>query len=224
MSLHDLRKIGEIIENMQYEDYLLINESMVNFYDWNKFFEHSSMMIGGIGILEEFEKIKSDSPTTHGTEDVFLITLRNGQKFESILNYWTPHNTKDYMSKKDAVVSVKGQPIDVENYSYILNNIQPTEYMVVLQFKDASGRHEVTNNVGPSAHELFISVKDSYMFSMHEHDYNNCFGIIMRINNIEYRRVGLYKMMLNRYMKNKFPRVFEDKVSEEGYTLLIATK
>ena len=224
MSLTDLKKIGQIVEDMHYEDYLLIDESKIQNYNWNNFFEHSSMMIGGIGILEGFEKIKSDTPTNHGTEDVFLITLRNGQKFQSILNYWTPHNTKEYMTQKDALVSVKGQPIDVENYTYIVNKIQPSEYMVMLQFKDASGRHGVTNEVGPSAHELFVSVKDSYLFSMHEHDYNNCFGVVMRVDNNEYRRVGLYKMMLSRYMKDKFPRVFEDKVSEEGYTLLIATK
>jgi hypothetical protein len=69
----------------------------------------------------------------------------------------------------------------------------------------------------------------SFLYSIKGRNYNNLRGIVMRVSNKEKRRIGIYQMMIKRYLSKDFPNVFIDDYSEKdgdngGFTLIYATR
>lgn len=211
---------------MKYEDFLTIEESKVENYNWDLFWRHPDMPKMGFSILEGFEQIQKHEPTIYGTEDKFLITLKSGQTFTVIINYWNPAKTKDTV-KYGEVATSKDDPVVSEIFKQLKDALNPTDYLCLVQFKDSVGRHNSTGEVGgASAIELFTALKDSVMTSLMDNDFKNCRGIVMRVDENEERRVKLYENMLKKYYGNVFTTTFIDKSSEykHGQILVYAIR
>ena len=228
MKLDD-RNLSVIYDDINYKDYLTIDESELDNYNWDSFFNHSNCGIFGVILLEEFGKLQS-MVTRLGTEDIYEVTLRNMQKFKLILNFWNPINTDKAIEQKIAMVKPEMRKEDPEIHSKYVDfkaGLNPGEYMCLIQFKDDDGNHNITGNVGASAHELFVTLQNAILDSFGPHyKSGNLAGIVMRVDKREPRRLTLYRKLIEKYMNDRFPNIFIDDKTENDQNMLflIATR
>ena len=93
----DSEQIAKLYEAIQEIDYFTNSEVNFNWKDFNLLhvenFNFNSLNSEIEYFLESFDKIKSDSTTQHGKEDVYEIVLHNGLKFYLHINFIQPSNT-----------------------------------------------------------------------------------------------------------------------------------
>jgi hypothetical protein len=75
-----------------------LDESKIDDFDWDRFFYSDYMGFKSDFLLEDFQKVKDNSSTLEGNEDVYEITLRSGKKFTLILNFISPEKTVDKLN------------------------------------------------------------------------------------------------------------------------------
>jgi len=222
----DKKILEELYLDIYREDYFKIDESNIDNFDWDKFFSSDYMGYKSTFLLEDFQKINDKHPTIEGNEDSYQITLRNGLTFMLYINYNTPDKTKTRVDYNILYADRKGKMNIVDNYKTYFKDLQPNEYMGVILFRDKRERTSMTGEVGYSAQELFVSLREAIQDSFFASDrIKDLRGFMIRITNEEKNtRLPLYTRMVKRYLKNYFPNIFIDDVIEEGITLLIATK
>lgn len=220
----DKQVIFELYEDIMRDDFLKKEEEN---FDWDVFFESDYMGYRSRFLLEDFRKIKDAAPTIEGDVDTYQITLRNGSVFELIINYSNPEKSKESILKNSASASHKGNEQVANCYDQYFANLQPNEFIGVMQFVDAKNRHEMTGDVGYSAQELFATLRDGIMDSFYKTGrIKNLRGFMIRVSNKEIKRLTLYKKMIQRFLSDDFPNIFIDDITDKssGITLLIATK
>lgn len=224
----DQGEIYKLYESMKYTDYLYIDESETENYDWDAVFNRSDMICDGAMLLEDVDKIQDNLKTEFGTEDIYQITTKSGKTFKVLLNYWSPEYSKESSKIREAQTDKYRKDL-LDKYSVLSNELGPSEYVCLIQFLDSDGRYDTTGNVGTESHDVFASVRMSFLYSMRGRNHSNLRGIVMRVSNKEKRRIGIYQMMIKRYLSKDYPNVFIDDYSEKdgedgGFTLLYATR
>lgn len=223
----DRERIALLYEDLYNNDFLSVDESLLESYDWNTFFNSEYVQNRSAVILEEFEKIADGEKTYEGVKDVYKVILKNGKEFSLQINYSTPSNSKSSIDAKIANASHerKNRNDIAELYVTHFSDLRPNECIAMIQFADNSGRFEQTGDVGPSAKELFHILKDGIMDSFWNGGrIDNLRGFMMRVDRKESRRLTLYKKLVERYLHQVFPNNFVDDFSEDNYYLLVCTK
>jgi hypothetical protein len=216
----DDKILGIIYESIRFGDIVLIDEPD---FGWDGIFE--SIPHNDLFLLESFEKIKDKEPFDDGVFDAYEIELKNGQKFQVTLSYNNAKRIRDISNKASLEAEHKNQMEIVSGYEPFLN-IQDGEYVMMVEFKDSSGRHDDTGNVGIHALELFEMLKQSFIHSVQGGFADKLVGIMMRVDKNNPRRMNFYKTLLKRHISKDFPNIFVDPNtnSARGYDLLVATK
>ena len=226
----DSEQIAKLYEAIREVDFFTNNESNFN---WRAFdllnvekFNLNSLNPEVEYFLESFEKIKANSPTTHGQEDVYEIMLHNGLKFYLHVNYIQPLNTKDFINTKIAGAKIKNYNQALVDYEKHFKDIKEDEVICMIMFKDEEGRTDLTKNVGMSAKELFITLKNALLDSMSTRGWDTLKAIGARVNKNEDKRTEFYKRLFERFFSDRFPNIFEDSETESNQNLKIvfATK
>lgn len=224
----DDAKIADIYDDILFEDFLYINESDAESYDWDLFFEHRYLGMLSRVVLESFDVNYTDKPTPDGTEDLYTVTLPDGKTFHLVIDYTNPRKTNDVMSER--IISLQHKEntrIVGDLYEKFFNNLQPNEEVALIQFKDSEGRHNLTGDVGANSFQLFSSLKAGIIDSFWRNNrISNLRGFIIRVDNKEIRRLKLYQKLVDKFMNNEFPNMFVDDVTEKGVgmTLLVVAK
>ena len=221
----DKKIIKELYLDIYREDFLQLDESKINRFDWDRFFYSDYMGFKSDFLLEDFQKVKDNSPTLEGNEDVYGISLRSGKKFSLYINYTSPDKIDDKISRKILIANHK-QSVEISsNYKKYFSNLQPNEYMAVLQFKDDQGNMNITGDVGYTAQELFKTLREAILDSFYTSGrIKDLRGFMMRVVKSEQKRVILYTKMIDRYLSKDFPNIFFDDKTEDGIILIVATK
>jgi hypothetical protein len=220
----DTKMLQNLYESIHSMDFLHIDESEVDTFDWEKFFINEHMTnFGGMFLLEDFKFVKSE-PTLQGNQDVYEIVLRNGKTFNLFMNYIVPGKVRDYVFKFQEAASHKDRNDISSNYEEYFSDLAPNDTIVIMQFKDSDERHELTGDVGYSTPELFAALRQAFMDSVKKTGGdNNLKAVVMRVSKKEQRRLVVYRKLIQRYLKD-FPNIFEDDFNETDYILLTATK
>jgi hypothetical protein len=228
ISGEDKAKISLLYEDMYIKDFLKIEESEIDSYDWELFFEHRYMGIFSSVILEHFEKIYDNKITADGTEDLYLITLKDGNTFHLVIDYSSHDTSKTIVDERILSYNMKNETkVLASLYEKYFKDFKPNEYLGLIQFKDSQGRHKITGDVGISSHELFSSLKQAIIDSFWGGNrLDNLRGFIIRVDNNEIRRLKLYQMLVKKFLSKEFPNMFVDEESESrvGMTLLVVSK
>lgn len=226
----DSKQIAKIYEAIQEIDFFTKEESC---FDWQKFqilhwenFDFNSLNPEIEYFLESFEKIKENSPTKHGEEDVYEIVLHNKLKFHLHINYIQHLNAKYFIGSKIANAKIKNQNDALVNYEKHFKDIEDNEIICMIMFKDEEGRTDFTKKVGMSAKELFVTLKNALLDSMSNKGWNDLRAIGARVNMNEDKRSNFYKKLFQKFLSNKFPNIFEDNETEqeENLKIIFATK
>ena len=226
----DSEQIAKLYEAIREVDFFTNNESNFN---WRAFdllnvekFNLNSLNPEVEYFLESFEKIKANSPTTHGQEDVYEIMLHNGLKFYLHINYIQPLKTKEFIDTKIAGVKIKNHNQALVDYERHFKNIKEDEVICMIMFKDEEGRTDLTKNVGMSAKELFITLRNALLDSMSTRGWDTLKAIGARVNISEDKRTEFYKRLFERFFSDRFPKIFEDSETEsnQNLKLVFATK
>lgn len=223
----DNKFIQDLYENIyEIKDFFDVGDLLIEQYDWDEFFGCRDFALNKC-LLEDFKIVSDGLKTTNGFQDSYEIELRNGQTFMLYLDYESPKNTQEKINKRIIELEHKNNPILAKTYEKNFQNLGSEEMVCVIQFKDSKDRHELTGEVGMSAKELFSSVRegifDSFITKKRISDLR---GFMIRVSNSEKKRMILYRKMVERFLKNEFPNIFEDDVTESshGYSLLVATR
>lgn len=221
----DKKIIEELYLDIYREDFLQLDESKIDSFDWDRFFYSDYMGFKSDFLLEDFQKIKDNTLTIEGNEDVYEITLRSGKKFTLYLNYVSPDKMEEKVSRKIIESNYKQSPEISLNYKQYFSNLQPNEYMGVLQFKDDQGKMNITGDAGYTAQELFKTLREAILDSFYTSGrIKDLRGFMMRVVKSEQKRVILYSKMIERYLSNDFPNIFIDDKTEDGIILIVVTK
>lgn len=226
-----MKKDKQILEKLygniyDIKDFFDIEESLIEQYDWDEFFGCREFSFNNL-LVEEFRTINDGKTTSNGFQDTYEIELKNGQKFMLFLDYESPNKTKEKIKKRIIELEHKNSEMLAKTYEKNFSNLGNDEMVCVIQFKDSKDRHELTGEVGMSAKELFSSLREAVFDSfISKKRIYNLRGFIIRVSNSEKRRMVLYKKIVERFLKNDFPTVFEDNITEtsHGYSLLVATR
>lgn len=186
----------------------------------NRFFELHSLDPELNCLLESFEKIKENNPTRHGKEDVYEIKLHNGLVFFLHLNYIEPEKLKEFLQTKISSSRLKQDNNLAISYTKFLDNLEDGKSVCMMMFTDSERNTELTGKVGISAKELFVALKNAFLDSTLQKTNISAIGIRVAIN--EEKRMNFYKLLFEKFLKERFPVVLEDKVTEknEGNYLL----
>ncbi len=228
--MSDQQYIARLYESIQARDFFT-NEEM---FDWGLFLEHNiqNTDLNYLSIspektihLESFERIKADSPTRDGFEDVYEIILFNGSKFYIHINYLDHKKFRQYVNQKITHAEHKKDNNLADLYRANFNSLSAQDLVCMVFFKDADNNLHLTNKVQYSAKELFVSLKHAILDSWTQHSASRIKALMMRINNQEIKRLKFYKMLMEKFLTN-FPNIFEDALTEkvDGNTILIASK
>jgi hypothetical protein len=223
MKYKDDKIIADLYESIYKQDYLQLEESNLEFFNWDEFFKSDHMSTyGSMFLLEDFELIET-RPKIDGEEDIYKITLRNGKEFKLFINYIKPDNAREFILKNSESANLKNNNELADNYTKYFPE-DDYQNIVMMQFSDSDGRHELTGDVGFSTPELFSTLKSAFFESVKKVGGLSILqAIIMRVSKKETRRLTVYRKLMERYLKD-FPNIFEDGFNEEEYVLLIATK
>ena len=226
----DSEKLQQIYEAIRSVDYFVNSKDNFN---WNAFeklhaenFNLNSLNPEIEYFLESFEKIKSDSLTKHGKEDVYEILLHNGLKFYLHINFIQPSNTTDFIKTKIASAKIKNQNNALADYKKHFKDSKETDFICMIMFKDEEGRTDFTNKVGMSSKELFIALKNALLDSMSTKNWNNIKAIGARVDVNEEKRTKFYKFLFQKFFSDRLPNIFEDSETEsdKNLKLVFATK
>lgn len=219
MKKRDDQILGRLYESIISREIILIDEPD---FDWDGIFE--SINRPELFLLESFEKITDSASFDGGFYDVYQIELRNGQKFEVTLSYNDAEHIRDLAKRATIEGERKNQKEIVSGYGSFVN-MTDGEYVVMVEFKDAGGRHDDTGEVGIHAIELFEMLKQTFIHSS-QRVADHLVGIMMRVDNNNPRRMNFYRTLLRRYISKDFPNIFIDPNTNylRGYDLLIAAK
>jgi hypothetical protein len=226
--VNDHLKLSNLYEQVLFRDFLIIEESEVNSYNWDLFFEHKYLGILSRVVLESFNPVYVDKQTDEGTEDLYSITLPNGKIFQLVIDYTNPRKTKDIFSSR--IISLQHKEntrIIGDLYEKYFSDLLSNEEVALIQFKDSSGRHNLTGDVGINSFQLFSSLKEGILDSFWRHNrISNLRGFIIRIDNREIRLLKLYQKLISKFLNVQFPHMFVDDITEKdvGMTLLVVTK
>lgn len=221
----DNKIIEELYLDMYREDFLQLDESKIDSFDWDRFFYSDYMGFKSDFLLEDFQKIKENSPTLEGNEDVYEITLRSGKRFTLVLNFVSAEKTEGKLKLKIIHANHKNDVGLVDNYKKYFSNLQPNEYIGVIQFKDDKGKMDLTGDAGHTAQELFKSLREAIIDSFYGGKRTNDLrGFMMRVVVGESKRLTLYQKIIERYLAKDFPNMFLDNTTEHGIILIVATK
>lgn len=221
----DRKIIEELYSDIYREDFLRMDESNIEFFNWEKFFYSDYMGFKSTFLLEDFQKVKDNDSTIEGTEDVYDITLRSGKKFTLMLNFISPEKSVDKINRKVIHANRKHDIGLADNYRQYFSNLLPNEYIGIIQFKDDSGRMDITGETGYTAQELFKSLREAILDSFYGSErIDNLRGFMMRVVSTERKRLALYQKLIERFLSKQFPNIFIDDKTEDGILLLIATK
>ena len=224
----DDRLLTEIYKNLELDDFLKIDESIVENYDWELFFEHRHLGICSLMVLESFTPAYKNKQISDGFEDVYEITIENDKKFTLVIDYSTPSKTKDTIETRILTLNHKEHTKTLGGlYEKYFKDLKDDENVAIIQFKDAQGRHNMTGDVGASSFQLFSSLKEGISDSFWTDDrMSKLRGFIFRVDNKEMRRLKLYEKLVQKFLRLEFPNIFIDTESENrvGMTLLVVTK
>jgi len=219
----DSKWIAELYESIYKFDYFSLEEKDFDLekflIDQNSFFDLNSPFPERFCILESFEKIKSESKT----EDVYEIILHNQLKFKLKINYI--EDTKDFINTKKSTADFKRDNDLKDRYEFLSDKIKDKDTICMIMFEDEQGNTNLTGNVGISAKELFVSIRNALLDSFSQRNMNNIKGIGMRVSKKEEKRLKFYKMLIDHFLSNRFPNIFVDETTEgeQGFYLLFAT-
>lgn len=224
----DDAKIANLYDEVLIKDFLIIEESEVQTYNWDLFFEHRYLGLMSRVVLEGFDIVYSDKPTLEGTEDLYSITLPGGQLFRLVIDYTNPQKTKDVFSSRIITLQHKDNTKVVGDlYEKYFSDLLPNEEVALIQFKDEKGRHNLTGDVGINSFQLFSSLKEGIIDSFWRNNrISNLRGFIIRVDNTEIRRLKLYQKLVTKFLNTRFKNMFIDDITEHdvGMTLLVVTK
>jgi len=107
-----------------------------------------------------------------------------------------------------------------------LSNLDPSDRICYVSFKDSEGRQTTTGEVGISAKELFSGLKASILDSLWGDSQNNknLRTICIKALGSDVSRVSLFSKMMSRYLKDTFPNIIMDYESDKPYVLIVAVK
>jgi hypothetical protein len=219
----DNKWISKLYESIYKVDYFSLEEKDFDLdkflREQNSFFDLSSPFPELSCILENFEKIKSESKT----EDVYTITLHNQLKFKLKINYI--QDVKDFINTKKSTADFKKDNDLKDRYEFLSDKIKDKDTICMIMFEDEQGNTKLTGNAGISAKELFVALRNALLDSFSQRNMNNIKGIGMRVSKKEEKRLKFYKMLIDHFLSNKFPNIFVDRTTEEkqGLYLLFAT-
>lgn len=218
----DKEALKNLYEDIYKKDYLRCENP--DEYNWQDFSDQKYS--GGFSylLIESFEKIAT-KPSKDGEEDFYEIVLRDGLKFSMRMNYISDKNAVFLIKSKESTASAKQNNTIESAYENFFGNGNVGS-VCIIQFEDSEGRTRQTGEVGISSIELFGTLRTAIIDSMQQNKFKNLIGLMIRASNSEPKRIGLYQKMVEKYMKNDFPVVFIDPVTEkgEGYTLIVARK
>jgi hypothetical protein len=225
MKEFDKKIIQELYDNIYREDFLQLDESKIDSFDWDRFFYSDYMGFKSDFLLEDFQKVTDNSPTIEGNEDVYVITLRSGKKFNLIINYVSPEKTEDKIKRKSIEANSKNDTGLSNCYKEYFSNLGSNEYIGIMQFRDEQDRLNLTGDVGYTAQELFKTLKEAIFDSFYQSGrIKDLRGFMMRVVSTESKRMVLYQKMVERFLSNDFPNIFIDDKTEPGILLLVVTK
>lgn len=224
----DDAKMADLYDNILFEDFLTVGESAADNYNWDLFFEHRYLGMLSRVVLESFDIDYVDRLTADGTEDSYTVTLPDGKIFQLIIDYTAPNKTQDVIGERIITLQHKENTrIIGDLYEKYFENLKPNEEVALIQFKDSEGRHNLTGDVGVNSFQLFSSLKAGILDSFWRNNkISNLRGFIIRVDNREIRRLKLYQKLVDKFMKDEFPNMFVDDISEKslGMTLLVVVK
>lgn len=222
----DDKTISKLYKAIHKIDYFSIDEKDFDedkFFSVEKDFQNLNALDIYSYILESFKRVKQNSPTDDGQEDVYEVVLHNGQLFTLHLNYIEPKQSKDFIKRKVVNAEHKQQNNLVQGYSKLFEDLKPEEIICVIMFKDEQGKFEQTGKVGISAKELFITLKNAILDSWSKRDSKNIRAIVMRVNKAEPKRLDFYKFLLNKFL-SVYKNIIVDNTTEYDNILLIASR
>lgn len=226
----DSEQIAKLYEAIQEIDYFTNSEVNFNWKDFNLLhvenFNFNSLNSEIEYFLESFEKIKSDSTTQHGKEDVYEIVLHNGLKFYLHINFIQPSNTTEFIKTKITNAKIKNQNNALADYEKHFKDLKENEFICMIMFKDEEGRTDFTKKVGMSSKELFITLKNALLDSMSTKQWNDIKAIGARVDVSEEKRTKFYKFLFQKFFSDRLPNIFEDSETEsdKNLKLVFATK
>ena len=95
----------------------------------------------------------------------------------------------------------------------IFFNLKDDELICMMMFTDFEKNTKLTGNVGISAKELFIALKNAFIDSISQRKNISAIGI--RVNIWEEKRINFHKLLFDKFLKKRFPIVLEDKITEK---------
>jgi hypothetical protein len=221
----DSEQIAKLYEAIREVDFFTNNECNFN---WRSFdllnvekFDFNSLNPEVEYFLESFEKIKADSPTKHGQEDVYEVVLHNGSKFYLHINYIQPSKTQEFIDIKIRGAKIKNYNQALVDYEKHFKDIKEDEVICMIMFKDEEGRTDLTKNVGMSAKELFVTLKNALLDSMSTKGWDSLKAIGARVDVNEDKRTDFYKRLFERFFSDRLPNIFEDNETESKQNLKI---
>jgi hypothetical protein len=226
----DSKKLEQLYEAIRQIDYF-VNDA--NNFDWLTFdqlhMEHFNL--GSLNpeieyFLESFEKMKSNSPTKHGNEDVYEIVLHNGQKFYLHINFIQPSFNHQFVQSKIIGAQHKNQNNAFRDYKKYFSDTKQEDIICMIMFQDEEGRTDFTKKVGMSSKELFITLKNALLNSMIGKNWDDIKAIGARVHIGEDKRTDFYKMLYQKFFSDRLPNIFEDAETEadKNLKLVFATK
>ena len=207
-------------------DYFLIDDSLVENYNWDSFFKDDYVLLYNSFLLESFEKIRNLEKTNFGLWDQYRIVINNGMEFVLNINYNDADRTRNVGMISATAASFKNRT-DIEDGYKNLLKMKEDEYTALSEFRDVEGRHNSTGEVGASAKEVFSMVISSMIDSFSNREiFDKTVGIMIYVENKESRRLELYKKIIERKLENHFPYIVVDTASkmDDGVTVLMAMK
>lgn len=198
----------------------LVNESKFDEILTDKFFLCSNSLF----LFESIEQIEKAKKSRDGLEDIYEIILRNNQKFFVKVDFISPDKTEHELIV-NRLNSGKYDNSISKNYEKYFSDLKDGRQIAYVMFTDASGGTLLTGKTGPNTVELFRAVERAVNQSFQENGMDNLKGFIVRVDNSEIKRAGLYKKIIEKLYSHTFPNVFIDNISESPeYTLLVASK
>jgi hypothetical protein len=222
----DMKKDTEILKEIYHSirtgDVYIIDEKSM---EWDGVFPLEDFSSLDMIFFESFEKIRDREKIDVGFLDTYEIELRNGSKFVVNFSYNDAKQIRDISKKAIIEAEHKNQPEIVAGYE-TFSDIKDGEYVVLIEFKDADGRHDDTGKVGIYAKELFEMLKQSYIHSVSTDMKDNLRGIMMRVDKNNPKRMNFYQILLKKYLAQSFPNIFVDPNSNNtaNFDLLIAAR
>jgi hypothetical protein len=222
----DDKNISKLYESIHKVDYFSVDEKDFNEY---KFFglEEGFANLCSLNIyeyiLESFKQVKHNVQTTFGEEDVYEIVLHNGLLFTLHLDYIEPYRAKDTIHRKAINAEHKQQNTLAKQYYELYNEFERDEVTCVIMFKDERGKFEQTGEVGMTAKELFVTLKNAIEDSWSKRDFKKIKTILMRVNKTEPKRLEFYKMLLRKFLP-AYKNIIVDSIAEDSNILLFASK